>query len=60
MARTIGLILSKNTENTGKALSEMKKAELLALATEKGITVPDKATNPEIVKLIEEAGGQDE
>ncbi len=41
-----------------KPLAKMNKAELLAVAAEKGISVPDGTTNSEIVKLIEAARAQ--
>ncbi|MPW25952.1 hypothetical protein GC105_09130 [Alkalibaculum sp. M08DMB] len=39
-----------------KPISKMNKAELVAIATEQGIEIPEGATNAEIVKLIE--GGE--
>ncbi len=41
-----------------KPLTRMTKPELEALAMEKGITIPDGATNKDIVALIEAVGGQ--
>jgi len=38
-----------------KPLSKLNKAELEALAAEKGIEIPEKATKEEIIKLLEGA-----
>lgn len=38
-----------------KPLNKLTKAELEALAAEKGIEIPEKATKDEIVKLLEGA-----
>ena len=47
-----------DSENSGKALSRMNKAELLEAAQAAGVTVPDDATNAQIVELIKAATGQ--
>lgn len=40
-------------ESTEKPLSKMNKAELTAIAIERGIEIPEGSTNAEIVKLLE-------
>lgn len=42
-------------EHKEKPLSKMNKAELLVIAADEGLEVPNGATNADIVKLIEEA-----
>jgi hypothetical protein len=44
----------KDQKSKGKKLSAMNKTELLAVAKLKDIRVDEGATNPEIVKLIED------
>lgn len=46
-------------ENKKPDYSKMKKPELTKLAEEAGITVPKKATNADIIKLIEENESSD-
>lgn len=42
------------TEEEEKDYTKMKKAELIKEAEEKGIEIPDKATNAEIIELLKE------
>lgn len=43
---------------TEESLENMKKAELLALAEQIGVEVPEKATNTEIIALIKGMRGK--
>lgn len=40
----------------GKPLTRMNKAELLAAAQAAGVEVPEGATNPQIIELIQASG----
>lgn len=48
----------KADQGSGKALSKMNKDDLLVMAQEAGIEVPEGATKAQIVDLIEAAKGE--
>lgn len=45
------------TQTLSKPIERMSKAELTELALSKGIEIPERATNAQIVELIKEKGG---
>jgi hypothetical protein len=47
-----------NDEGDEVKLENLTKKQLLAIANQIGISVPNKATNPEIIALIEKAQGE--
>ena len=51
--RTIGLTFEDAKPGGEKPLAKMNRAELLALAAEKGISVPNDAKKEDVLKLIE-------
>lgn len=53
MGKVVGLQFKEEVK--AKTLDKMNREELVAIATEKGIEVLEKATKAEIVKLINSA-----
>lgn len=51
---------TEGKEEVTKDISKMKKEELIVIAKENGIEIPEDAKKEDIIKLIQEAEGKEE